>query len=147
MKYLYTWAEYKEDIGVMVKHLKNKSKNIHLVSIYRGSLGIGAHLSNLLDAPLSIVKFQSYNGDDKTVEMIYNAGISSADQIVILDDLIDQGTTMNMVHRYFKDRFPQTSVESWTLFGRKDNNPVGNSYVHEHPGKWIVTGKRSLKYL
>ena len=59
--YSYTFEEYESD----VKSLRNtlsEIKNIHLVAVYRGSIPIVVHLSNLLNCEMSIIKLEISNG-------------------------------------------------------------------------------------
>ena len=53
-KYNYYYDEYYKDIGDIASRYKNIS-NIHIVGIYRGSLPIATHLSNILNCPMSII--------------------------------------------------------------------------------------------
>jgi hypothetical protein len=59
--YSYTFEEYESD----VKSLRNtlsEIKNIHLVAVYRGSIPVVVHLSNLLNCEMSIIKLEISNG-------------------------------------------------------------------------------------
>ena len=130
-----SWDEYTTDIEDISNNIKDLD-NLHLVSIYRGSLGIGAHLSNILDAPLSIVKFQSYDGEDKKVELLHNAGIKELDNIVILDDIYDTGSTMKKVYDYFYKECPKAKISSFTIYGKP--GLARNNYTRLHSNNWIV---------
>lgn len=121
----YTWDEYAEDIQIIVRHLECKFKSVHIVSIYRGSLGMGAHLSNIMGVPLSIVKFQSYGkNNDKEVTFLHNADIRSSDLIIIVDDLIDSGNTLTKVYDFLENEFPITNIESITIHGDPKTNSM-----------------------
>ena len=67
--YSYTFEEYESD----VKSLRNtlsEIKNIHLVAVYRGSIPIVVHLSNLLNCEMSIIKLEISNGDTTNKEKL-----------------------------------------------------------------------------
>ena len=61
--YNYYYDQYYNDV-VTLKERYDKIPEPHIVSIYRGSLPLGVHLSNALNCPLSIVKYQSRDGED-----------------------------------------------------------------------------------
>jgi len=67
--YSYTFEEYESD----VKSLRNtlsEIKNIHLVAVYRGSIPVVVHLSNLLNCEMSIIKLEISNGDTTNKEKL-----------------------------------------------------------------------------
>jgi xanthine phosphoribosyltransferase len=128
-KYI-SWDEY--NLGV--KKIKNeiqKLNNIHLVSIYRGSLLIGQHLSNLLNVPLSIGKFQKYDADDKDFQLIFDNGIKDNEIVIILDDLIDSGETMKKAKKYFRTH----KTFSATLYG---SNSKDHFSAFDKSDEWLV---------
>jgi hypoxanthine phosphoribosyltransferase len=128
-KYI-SWDEY--NLGF--KKIKNKIQdfnNIHLISIYRGSLLLGQHLSNLLSVPLSMGKFQKYDANDKDFQLIFDAGIKSNETIIILDDLIDSGETMEKAKKYFK-AYKTFSV---TLYGP---NSKDHFSAFDKSDEWLV---------
>jgi hypoxanthine phosphoribosyltransferase len=136
---VYDMKMYQKDIEKMAEHLSECKHQIHLVSIYRGSLGIGAHLSNILNAPLSIVKFQRYDSNDKEVKLIHNADINSSDKIVIIDDLLDRGNTLKMVYDFFHKEFSHNPIVSLTIFSSTERNNIvpNNTYLREKPQEYI----------
>jgi len=137
-KFIYTYDDFNEDIQTMITVLKNNTSlyaNLHIVTPYRGGLPLGVTLSNKLQSPLSILKFQRYDGKDDEVTFMHNAGIYASDIVVLVDDLVDAGVTMEKCHQFLKDQFPNTRIIPFTLFGSE--RFTGN-YVKQHPGKWIV---------
>jgi len=51
-KLYYEWSDYAKDMRAT-----DWIKCDHVIGIYRGSLGMAAHVSNLRDVPMSIVGF------------------------------------------------------------------------------------------
>ena len=79
--YSYTFEEYESD----VKSLRNtlsEIKNIHLVAVYRGSIPVVVHLSNLLNCEMSIIKFETSNATSSNNEEL-------KDEIGITDEWIN----------------------------------------------------------
>lgn len=135
IKQFYPFNQYISDMNKIADMVKD-IKNPHIVSIYRGSLSMGAFLSNKLDIPLSIIKYQSYNGNDKTLQILHTENIKPDDTIVIVDDLGDSYETLRKAYSVFAGY----KVQSFTLFGKAELNNVvhSNTYINEHEGNWIV---------
>tara|TARA_B100002049_G_C15882198_1_gene292137 strand:- start:39 stop:266 length:228 start_codon:yes stop_codon:yes gene_type:complete len=53
--YSYTFEEYESDVKSL-KETLSAIENLHLVAVYRGSIPLVVHLSNLLDCEMSIIK-------------------------------------------------------------------------------------------
>ena len=141
-KVYYSWKDYNKDMKA-VEWLKFD----HVVAIYRGSLGMGAHISNVKDVPLSIVGFQTRDGKDKKPYWIHNATevehlgpYAHGTTILIVDDIYDTGHTMDtvieFVKQYRKRPSAEPSVICYTLFGK----PTAKNLVYSqaHDGSWIV---------
>jgi hypoxanthine phosphoribosyltransferase len=58
--YSYTFEEYESDVKSLRITL-SEIKNTHLIAVYRGSIPIVVHLSNLLNCEMSIIKFETSN--------------------------------------------------------------------------------------
>lgn len=129
-----TWQDYDVAIKMMSRKIVNlqefteySESKIHIIGIYRGSLGIASHLSNLHDLPMSIGKFQKYDGDDKEFEMIYYHPsliediVYNEDRIVIVDDLIDTGETMKNAAKFFENLGYHNTI-TMTMYGPQRGN-------------------------
>ena len=131
-KTYYDWIDYRYDI----QQVKNFEFN-HVVGIYRGSLGMAAHVSNVFDVPMSIVGFQTRDAEDKEPYMIYRKGglKSNTANILVVDDIYDTGFTMNGVIKFLSH--PSINkIQGFCLFGKE--NKLNVSYANEHDGSWIV---------
>lgn len=137
MKHFYDIEQYQKDIKT-ISEVIDKFKNPHLVCLYRGSLGLGAHLSNIHNIKLSIIDFQSYDGSSKEPILIKNAGIQDDENIIVIDDIGDTYNTLQKCYDLLNKITP--NIFSITLFGKKELNKLvpSNIYLHEHPNKWIV---------
>lgn len=138
-KYIYRYEEYWEDIKLLKSKIikekpswANELLTPHIVGIYRGSLTIAAHLSNILECGMSIVRFQSRDGDDKEPEFLLDLS-NKNDQIIIVDDIYDSGKTFRAVKTLFYDYH---YVKCLALFGKHNYDNV--TYLHENLGKWVV---------
>ena len=130
----YDWHDYETDIR-QVKQLEFN----HVVGIYRGSLPMAVHISNVFDVPMSIIGLQTRDGDDKepymikAIDHIYRG--FPGKKILIVDDIYDTGLTMKKVIRYLTP-YSVDRILGFCLFGKKNNFNI--SYANEHDGSWIV---------
>jgi hypoxanthine phosphoribosyltransferase len=132
--YNYTYDQWMMDRPQIID-LIAKIDSPHLVSIYRGSLGIGAELSNVTKLPLSIGKYQSRDGSDKEFTLPINAGIAFKDSIVILDDILDTGHTISKAFEFFRRVFPSNPLFVITIYGKESQ--FNNYFIHLHTDEWI----------
>ena len=140
--YNYYYDEYYYDVATLVQRYK-KIANPHIVSIYRGSLPLGVHLSNILNCPLSIIKYQSRDGEDSKAEWLLNLTADESirptprffPHLIVVDDIYDTGTTFRAVKDLpeFQNNPDYTLI---ALFGNKNDDGV--HYLHEQLRKWIV---------
>ena len=127
-KIYYDWIDYSHDI----KQVKNFEFD-HVVGIYRGSLLMAVHISNVFDVPMSIVGFQTRDGKDKEPYMIKSG--TAPKQILVVDDIYDSGYTMKGVIRMLS-HYSADIIQGFCLFGKE--NKLNISYANEHDGSWIV---------
>lgn len=137
--YKYTFEDYTDDISIIHKKLK-KLENVHIIAPYKGGLPLGTALANRLNSPLSIIKMQRYADTDREATLIYDAGVKSTEEIVLVDDLYDTGETLVQCARFIKDNYPENKFRVITLFGRESTLVQGikYEYLREHPNDWIT---------
>lgn len=134
-KYKYSFEMYKEDLKAIENRLGDYN-NLHIVAPYKGGLPLGVALANRLESPLSILDFQRYDGTSEHVEIIKDADINPAEIVYIVDDLVDEGVTMDMCVDYMREYYPHNEIRVLTIFGRKGYRGMYD-YIHEHPNMWI----------
>ena len=142
--YNYYYDQYYKDITDIFERYKN-IRNLHIVGVYRGSLPIATHLSNVLDCPMSIIKFQSRDGEDDKAEWMLNLtddvsirphkAIQFFPTLLVVDDVYDTGKTFRAIKKL--PEFAQNpDYHCLALFGNKNDDGV--SYIHEQLYRWIV---------
>ena len=67
-KIYYSWEDYNKDMKAT-----DWIEFDHVVGIYRGSLCMATHLSNVRNVPMSIVAFQTRDSEDKKPYWLHNA--------------------------------------------------------------------------
>ena len=138
--YNYYYDQYYNDV-VTLKERYDKIPDPHIVSIYRGSLPLGVHLSNVLNCPLSIVKYQSRDGEDHKAEWLLNLTSDKKlhpkffPELIVVDDIYDTGETFRAVLNLpeFQDN---PNYRAIALFGNP--NEDGVLYLNEQVYRWIV---------
>ena len=103
IKYLnYTWNNFDDDVE-HISEILNSMTNIdgrefYFVGIFRGGLPLAVKLSNRFDSRMGIIQYQSYGeGTDKKLSFpIFSP--KANDIIVIVDDIIDTGKTLDIVN-------------------------------------------------
>ena len=135
----YTHEQYLDDLFTIREEIltlvMRGHTNINLIGLHRGSLPMAVHLSNILPAKMSIINFQTRDGDMKTPEFAINT-IEQDDTIIVLDDIYDSGHTIQEVKKMLEDMYPEQYVKPMVLFGKENEDDC--YYVREHTGDWIV---------
>ena len=140
--YNYYYDEYYYDVATLVQRYK-KITYPHIISIYRGSLPLGVHLSNILKCPLSIVKYQSRDGEDSQAEWLLNLTADESvrpiprffPHLIVVDDIYDTGKTFRAV-KALPEFHNNPDYSLMALFG--NDNDDGVHYLHEQLYRWIV---------
>ena len=137
-KLYYSWYDYSTDMKKIPVSTGWPEKPFnHVVGIYRGSLGMATHISNVFEVPMSIVGFQTRDGKDKEPHMIYRKGglKRGTTNILVVDDIYDSGYTMDRVMNFLSH--PSIDqIQGFCLFGKE--NKLNVSYANKHDGTWIV---------
>jgi hypoxanthine phosphoribosyltransferase len=123
------------EVSTMIERERNK---VHLVAPYRGGLPLGVRLSNQCKVPLSILDYQRLDGDSEEVSVIKNASISSSETIYLVDDIADEGITINKCLEFLSKEFPNNKIVVYSIFGNDEKHPPKWKYTFKHLGDWIV---------
>lgn len=99
-KIYMSWDKFDKDVSEFMSYLKTHNfleSNSIILGLKRGGLPTAVALSNKLDIPISLVSFQTRDGDDITPNFL-EAGMITADtKIIIPDDIYDSGLTIETV--------------------------------------------------
>lgn len=143
-KIYYSWTDYSDDIEFITRLFDEKNIIPYFVSIYRGSLPIGVHLSNIYNTPLSIIKYQTRDGEkNDTPYWLINelpGTLSQNEYIIVLDDIYDTGATLNSVKTLF-DNTDNTKVKYLTLHSNMNavkETELDIISIRQINGEWVV---------
>jgi uncharacterized protein len=98
-----SWEEYHHAIESLAEIVKQSDIRFdRVVCIARGGLRVGDILSRIFDLPLAIIVAKSYDGDRgrgnlQISSQIAMTGDRLGSNILLVDDLVDSGTTLKSV--------------------------------------------------
>jgi uncharacterized protein len=120
-----TWDEYHQAIEklILLVH-ESEWKFDQVLCLARGGLRPGDIFSRVFDVPLAILSTSSYREDSGTVRgtldvaksITMSAGTLSG-KILLVDDLVDSGITLERVQNHLRQDFPSvTEVKSAVIW-------------------------------
>jgi len=143
-----SWGQYHraiEDLAVMVH--RSGWQFDQILCLARGGLRPGDVFSRLFNVPLAILSASSYRedggsrrGELEIARHITMATDTLAGRVLLIDDLVDSGITMENVQRHLQEFFPEvTEVRSaviWCKAGSCLRPDYFLQYLEGDP--WIV---------
>jgi len=135
-----SWSEYGNLAEALAEKVRANSKRYDLVvGIARGGIPVAMVVSDHLNVKIDFVNVKSYNDIGKrTTPRILSTlteGIQGKD-VLLVDDLVDQGDTMEFMKRYLAEQRPR-SLETAVMF-RKPWSRVVPDYFLETVSEWVV---------
>lgn len=111
-----TWENVFEFVDKLAKKYKDKNFDC-ILAVARGGVFIGTLLSYKLDIPVRYVGVSSYIGNKKmdNVHFTQHAEISEFKNILVIDDIIDSGDTIQFVKDVLGNSFDK-HFEFVTMF-------------------------------
>lgn len=135
-----SWSEYGNLAEALAEKIRATGKHYDLVvGIARGGIPVAMVVSDHLDVKIDFVNVKSYNDIGKrTAPRILSTlveGVEGKD-VLLVDDLVDQGDTMVFMRRYLSDQKPN-SLDTAVMF-RKPWSKVEPEYFLETVSEWVV---------
>jgi hypoxanthine phosphoribosyltransferase len=142
-----SWDEY-NDAVVRLAHMVHESgwKFDQVLCLARGGLRPGDVFSRIFDVPLAILSTSSYREDAGTVQgaldiakhVTMTKGTLSG-KVLLLDDLVDSGVTLEKVQGHLQDNFPAvTDVRSAVIWCKACSAVKPDYYLEYLPNNpWI----------
>ena len=135
-----SWSEYGNLAQALAEKIRANGKKYDLVvGIARGGIPVAMVVSDHLNVKIDFVNVKSYNDIGKrTAPRILSTlteGVEGKD-VLLVDDLVDQGDTMAFMKRYLDDQKPR-SLETAVMF-KKPWSRVEPDYYLENLPEWVV---------
>lgn len=133
------WNEYEELIYKLFEKVKCEPFD-QILCIGRGGFLIGDILSRVCHKPLSVILASSYNGNQRTHfhwSPIANL-VPMMGTILIVDDMVDSGTTLSIVKERVMHKHGVTSIKTAVIW-KKENSKCQPDFFVKHIEKdvWI----------
>ena len=121
-----SWDEYNRMVErlALIVHQSDFRFN-QIICVARGGLRVGDVLSRIYDLPLAILSTHSYTAEGGTIrgELVIAEHMTMTrprlgDRVLLVDDMVDSGHTLEAVHKELPLRFPhitelRTAVLWW----------------------------------
>lgn len=120
-KLYYSYDLFKEDTKELVKKSKDYEPDV-LLAIARGGLTLAHLMSEAMNMRnLYTLNSIHYEGELKldTFNIFNIPDISHAKKVLIIDDIVDSGETMEEILKILKEKFPNVEFKLATLFYKK----------------------------
>ena len=117
-----------------------------IICIARGGLRVGDVVSRIFELPLAILSTHSYMAEGGTIrgELVVAEHMTMTsprlgDKVLLVDDMVDSGHTLETVHRTLPVRFPHITAVRTAVLWYKGHSVFRPDYFVEHlPGNpWI----------
>ena len=117
-KEFISWNSYIQLIEKLANKIQqDKHQFDSIICINRGGLIIGRVLSDLLSLPIGVISAKGYEKGTTDIKNItINPTISSIDpigkNILLVDDLVDSGKTMELIFKHLKKTIKKSKTQS-----------------------------------
>lgn len=135
-----TWDVYHRQIEELALKIADTGIEFdHILSLARGGVRIGDVLSRILKLPLATLAISSYRensgltqGSLITAQHISMTGGELTGRILVVDDLVDSGMTLQATFSYLKQHHQNVLDVKTAVLWYKACSPVAPDYFVEH---------------
>jgi len=137
-KYYYGYDEFAKDTQKLVDKCRGYEPDV-LLAVARGGMTLSHLMSQALDMRnLYALNSIHYEGTLKlnTFNVFNIPDMSKSKKVLIIDDIVDSGETMEEIFRILKEKFPETEFKLATLFYKK-TAVLQPDYTVKEATQWI----------
>ena len=148
MKTEYTWEQYQKLILELADKVKAQYPRQvpydQILCLARGGLMIGDAFSRIFKIPLAVLFTSSYKINKERGELFIDNQIAKqtnklGSKILIVDDLVDSGITLNGVIENIKNNYHPELIHTAVLWKKDSSVIIPDFYVKETCQEdWIV---------
>jgi len=142
-----SWDEYHRTIERLCMLLHESGwKFDHVLCLARGGLRVGDVVSRVFDLPLAILAASSYReaggtqqGELDIAQHITSTRGALSGRLLLVDDLVDSGVTLERVARHLAEQFPGVvEIRTAVLWWKASSSIRPDFYVEHLPtNPWI----------
>ncbi|EPC6348597.1 phosphoribosyltransferase [Campylobacter jejuni] len=118
----YSYEEFKEDVKILAKEIKEDFNPDALLAIARGGMSLGHSLAAALKTrQLFALNSIHYDNTKKldTIEIFNIPDLSKHKKILLIDDIVDSGESLAEIKKVLLEKFPHTELKITTIFYKK----------------------------
>ncbi len=137
-KYYYGYDEFKKDTQILVDKCRDYEPDI-LLGVARGGLTLSHLMAQAMNMRnLYTLNSIHYEGELKLDSFnIFNIpDMSHAKRVLIIDDIVDSGESMQEIFKVLHEKFPNTEFKLATIF-YKPTALLQPDYTVKEADKWI----------
>ncbi|HUI24386.1 MAG TPA: phosphoribosyltransferase [Nitrososphaerales archaeon] len=135
-----SWPEYGNLAEALAEKVRSSGKLFDLViGIARGGMPVAMVVSDRLDVRIDFINVKSYVGiSERGIPRILSTLTEevSGKRVLVVDDLVDQGDTIQVVKEYLSEQGPRL-LEVAVLF-KKPWTKIEPDYYLEVVDRWVV---------
>ncbi len=134
----YPYTKFVEDVKALVKLSENYRPDT-LVAVARGGWTLGhAYAAATENRRLMSINSILYEGEKRseTIEIFNVPELGDAKRVLILDDIVDSGETMQAVLEHLRRRYPDTVFKIASIYYKKTAKIRPDYTLHE-ADEWI----------
>jgi uncharacterized protein len=143
-----SWADYHQKIEDLAEQIYlSRWKFEQIVCLARGGLRVGDILSRIYQVPLAILSASSYGGsgdrlrgDLKFARSLTMTGDCLGNRVLLVDDLVDSGATLEKAIAWLQDEYSQDirEIRTAVIWYKKISAIAPDFYVDYLPDNpWI----------
>ena len=137
-KLYYSYDLFKEDTQKLVNSCRDYEPDV-LLAVARGGLTLAHLMAQAMDMRnLYTLNSVHYEGELKldTFNVFNIPDVSHAKRVLIIDDIVDSGETMEEILKILKEKFPNAEFKLATLFYKK-TAVLQPDYTVREATQWI----------
>ncbi len=139
MRYYYSYESFKEDLKILAKKIEKGYDFDAIVAIARGGMTIGLMLGEYFDNRYVFTINAIGYEDDKKLEKVkvFNIpDLSGFKNVLIVDDIVDSGESMERVVKILKEKYPDLTFKTAVIFQKPDASFSADFFVKKPLG-WV----------
>ncbi|WP_419776846.1 phosphoribosyltransferase [Malaciobacter marinus] len=137
-KFYYSYEEFKKDTQKLVNSCREYEPDI-LLAVARGGLTLSHLMAQAMDMRnLYALNSIHYEGELKldTFNIFNIPDVSHARRVLVVDDIVDSGETMEEILKVLKEKFPNVEFKLATIFYKK-SAVLQPDYTVREAKEWI----------
>lgn len=142
-----SWVEYNNLTDILaVKIHESEWQFDQIVCIARGGMFVGDALSRIFKKPLAVIVASSYRGEDgkQKKQLLISEHIAMkadtlAKRVLLVDDLIDSGESIQKVKERLQTMRPGVEIKTAVLWLKRGSDVISDFYADDEVPKetWI----------